>query len=85
MTFVALKRAVGGLLGQEDSLDVGQNSSLSNGHTGKQLVELLVVANGELEMARVDSALLVVTGSGGTVKRYPYDVPPRIKEANERR
>ncbi|EYC41369.1 hypothetical protein Y032_0571g114 [Ancylostoma ceylanicum] len=52
-----------GLLGQENSLDVGQNSSLGDGHTGQQLVELLVVADGELEMARVDPGLLVVTGS----------------------
>ncbi|KIH52976.1 hypothetical protein ANCDUO_16907 [Ancylostoma duodenale] len=42
-----------GLLGQENSLDVGQDSSLSDGHSGEQLVELLVVADGELEMARL--------------------------------
>ncbi|ETN87291.1 hypothetical protein NECAME_00150 [Necator americanus] len=51
------------LLGKENGLDVWQNSSLGDGHTGKQLVQLLVVADSELQMARVDSALLVVTSS----------------------
>ena len=53
----------GGLPGQENGLDVWQNTSLSDGHTGEELVELLVVADSELEMARVDSGLLVVTSS----------------------
>ena len=32
-----------GLLGEEDSLDVGEDTALSDGHTGKQLVQLLDV------------------------------------------
>ena len=43
-------------------MDVGQNSSLSDGHAGQQLVQLLVVTDGQLQMAGVDSALLVVSG-----------------------
>ena len=51
------------LLGQEDSLDVGENSTLGDGDSGKQLVQLLVVPDGELEMTGDDPGLLVVTGS----------------------
>ncbi len=50
------------LLGQEDSLDVGQYSSLSDGHSLEQLVQLLVIPDGQLEMAGVDPLLLVVPG-----------------------
>ena len=31
------------LLGKQNALDVGEDSSLCDGHTGKQLVQLLVV------------------------------------------
>ena len=51
------------LLGQEDSLDVGQDSTLGDGDSGKQLVQLLVVPDGELEMTGDDPGLLVVAGS----------------------
>lgn len=52
-----------GLLGQEHGLNVGQNTTLGDGDAGEQFVELLVVADGELQMAGNDPALLVVTGS----------------------
>ena len=52
-----------GLLGQKDSLDVGQYSSLGNGNSREQLVQLLIVADGKLEMTRDDPSLLVVSGS----------------------
>ena len=51
------------LLGQENGLDVGQDSSLGDGHPGEQLVQLLVVADGELEMTGDDAGLLVVASS----------------------
>ena len=51
------------LLGQELRVDVGEDTALGNGDTREQLVELLVVADGELEVARVDARLLVVAGS----------------------
>ncbi len=51
-----------GLLGQEDSLDVGEDTTLGDGHTGEQLVELLIVADGQLEVAGDDPGLLVVPG-----------------------
>ena len=49
------------LLGQKDGLDVRQHTSLSDGNTRQKLVQLLVVSDGQLQMARVDSLLLVVT------------------------
>ena len=52
-----------GLLGQENGLDVGQNTSLSDGHTSQQFVQLLVVTDSQLKMTGDDPALLVVTGS----------------------
>ena len=54
---------LGGLLGQEDSLDVWQDTSLRDGDAGQEFVQLLVVSDGQLEMTRDDSRLLVVSGS----------------------
>lgn len=52
--------AFAGLLGQEDGLDVGEDTALGDGHSLEELVQLFVVADGQLEMARVDSGLFVV-------------------------
>mgnify|MGYP000176871432 CR=1 FL=1 len=51
-----------GLLGQKNSLDVGQHAALSDGHSAQEFVELLVVADGQLQVAGDDTALLVVAG-----------------------
>ena len=51
-----------GLLGQENGLDVGQNTTLSDGDTGEKFVQLFVVADGQLQVTRDDAGLLVVTG-----------------------
>jgi hypothetical protein len=51
------------LLGKKNSLDVGQDTSLSDGHARKELVELLIVADSQLQMARNNPGLLVVPGS----------------------
>ena len=73
---VALKRAVHaagvvislgfgclfGLLGEEDGLDVGQDTSLGDGDPGEQVVQLLVVPDGELEVTGDDPGLLIVPG-----------------------
>ena len=40
---LSLLLSAGGLLGQEDGLDVGQDAALGDGDTGQQLVQLLVV------------------------------------------
>ena len=45
---VAVSDLLGGLvrlLGEEDSLDVGEDSTLGDGHSSEQLVQLLVVPN----------------------------------------
>ena len=51
------------LLGEEDVVDGGETTTLGNGHTSQQLVEFLVIADGELHMAGVDAVLLVVARS----------------------
>ena len=43
-------------------MDVGEHAAGSDGDAGEQLVELLVVADGELHVARDDARLLVVAG-----------------------
>ena len=74
---VALKRAVFicfgeqdlglgrllGLLGQENSLDVGEDTTLGNGDTRQQLVQLFVVTDGQLQVTGDDPGLLVVASS----------------------
>ena len=58
-----------GLLGEEDGLNVGQNTTLGNGDTAEEFVQFLVVANGQLEVSGNDSALLVVpSGVAGQLK-----------------
>ena len=52
-----------GLLGQKYSLDVGKNTSLCDGDTGKKFVQLLVVTDSQLKVTGNDSCLLVVTSS----------------------
>ncbi|XP_057280297.1 uncharacterized protein LOC130607310 [Pezoporus wallicus] len=46
----------------QHSLDVGQHTTLRDCHLAQQLVELLVVADGELQVPRDDASLLVVAG-----------------------
>ena len=51
-----------GLLGEEHSLDVRQNTTLGNGDARQQLVELFIVTDGKLQVTGDDTGLLVVTG-----------------------
>ena len=44
-------------------MDIGQNTTLRYGDMPKELIQLLIVANGELEMTWDDSSLLVVASS----------------------
>lgn len=46
------------LLGQQHSLDVGQNAALSDGDFTEQLVELLLLIDGQLQVARNDPRLV---------------------------
>ena len=49
-------------LGELTGMDVWQDTALSDSDVTQKLVQLLVVSDGELEMARDDTGLLVVTG-----------------------
>ena len=51
-----------GLLGEKHSVDVGEDTAGGDGHAAEQLVELLIVADGELDVPGDDAALLVVAG-----------------------
>merc|ERR1719420_2063389 len=59
---LALDLFLAGLLGEEDLVDVGHHTARGDGHAGEQLGELLVVADGELDVAGHNAALLVVAG-----------------------
>ncbi len=50
------------LLGEKDSLDVGENTTLGDGHTSEKFVQLLIVADSQLKVTGDDTGLLVVTG-----------------------
>eukprot|EP00095_Tigriopus_kingsejongensis_P012306 snap_masked-scaffold2342_size16862-processed-gene-0.0 protein:Tk12306 transcript:snap_masked-scaffold2342_size16862-processed-gene-0.0-mRNA-1 annotation:"PREDICTED: uncharacterized protein LOC103140673" len=58
-----VKLSPDGLLGQKNGLDVGEHTTLGDGHTREQLVQLLVVTDGQLQVTGDDAGLLVVTGS----------------------
>ena len=51
------------LLRQQNSLDVGENTTLSDRDARQQLVQFLVVADGQLKVTWNDASLLVVTSS----------------------
>lgn len=49
--------------GKRTLVNVGEDTTLGNGDVAEQLVQLLVVPDGELQMTGNDTRLLVVTGS----------------------
>ena len=61
ITSRGLGAATTGLLGEQQVMDVGHDTTASDGHGTQQAGELLVVADGELDVARHDAGLLVVT------------------------
>ena len=50
------------LLGEKDSVDVGEDTAGSDGNTAEELVELFVVADSELNVTGSDAGALVVAG-----------------------
>ena len=44
-------------------MDVGEDTALGDGDVSQKFVQLLIVADGELQMTGDDTGLLVVTGS----------------------
>ena len=51
------------LLGEKYSLDVWQDSTLSDGDSRQKLVQFFVVSDGQLKMSWYDSCFLVISGS----------------------
>jgi len=49
--------------GQHTLVNVGQDTTLGDGDVTQELVQLLVVPDGELQVTGDDTGLLVVTGS----------------------
>jgi hypothetical protein len=65
-----------GLLREEDGVNLGKNSTLRDGDAGQELVQLLVVADGQLKMAGDDARLLVVPGSvAGQLQDLGGEIP----------
>uniref|UniRef100_A0A453MZF9 Uncharacterized protein n=1 Tax=Aegilops tauschii subsp. strangulata TaxID=200361 RepID=A0A453MZF9_AEGTS len=52
----------GGLLGEQHGVDVGDDAAVGDGDAGEQPAQLLVVADGQQQVARDDARLLVVLG-----------------------
>ena len=64
-----------GLLGEENCLDVGQNTTLSDGDSREKLVQLFIVTDGKLQVTGDDTSLLVVTSSvTGELKNFSCQV-----------
>ena len=65
----SLGAAATGLLGEQQVVDVGHDTPARDGHRAQQARELLVVADGKLDVARHDTGLLVVPcGVSGQLK-----------------
>ena len=52
--------ALGRFLREKDGMDVRKNATGGDGDSAEELVQLLIVANGQLDVARNDTGLLVV-------------------------
>ena len=61
-SFVSI-RCLFGLLGKKNGMDVGKDTSGSNGDSTQETVEFLVILDGKGDVTRDNTALLVVTGS----------------------
>lgn len=49
------------LLREQQSMDVRQHTTMSNGHAGEELSQLFVIPDGQLNVPRDDPGLVVVT------------------------
>jgi hypothetical protein len=72
-----------GLLWQKNGLDVWQHTTLSDGHTRQQFVQLLVVADGQLQVTWDDASLLVVaSGVAGQLENFSGQVLHHCGQVN---
>jgi len=66
-------------------VDVGEDTTLCDGDVAQKLVQFLVVADGELQMTRDDTSLLVVTSSvAGQLKNFGSQVLENSSEVDGR-
>lgn len=63
LVLLRLRLILGSLLGQKDLVNVGEDTTASNGNVTEKLVQLFVAADGQLEMTGRDGLLLVVSSS----------------------
>jgi hypothetical protein len=69
------------MLKKHTLVDVGEDTALGDGDVTEKLVQLLIVTDGELEMTRDDTSLLVVTsGVTGQLKDLSSQV---LKDGSE--
>ena len=62
-------------LGEEDGVDVRKDSSLGDGDVSKELVQLFVVSDGELNVSWSDTSSLVVLGGvSGEFQKFRGEV-----------
>merc|ERR1719215_730668 len=61
LLFLGSSNCLLGFLGQEVHVDMGKNTTRSNGHTREELVQFVIVLDGELDMTGGDPRLLVIT------------------------
>jgi len=81
LQLLALVLALASLLGKEVLVNVGKDTTLGDGDVAKQLVQLLVVPDGELKMTGNDTGLLVVTsGIASQLKDFRSEV---LKDGSE--
>jgi hypothetical protein len=68
------------LLGQENGIDIGQDSTLSDGYAGQEPVQLFVVADGELQVPSCQRSRHINTevywGSGPILAVLQYKANP---------
>jgi hypothetical protein len=64
-------------------VDVGKNTTLCDGDVSEKLVQLLVIANGKLQMTRDDTGLLVVASSvAGQLEDFCCQILENSSEVN---
>ncbi len=62
ISFLGLTLLTLALSGEEEDVDVGEDTTGGDGSVAHELVEFLVVSDGELDVSGDDSGLLVVLG-----------------------
>jgi hypothetical protein len=64
-------------------VDVGKNTTLGDGDVSEKLVQLLIIANGKLQMTRDDTGLLVVASSvAGQLEDFCCQILENSSEVN---